>query len=142
MRPLRRITVRPAVPTVLAPLADLAHNLHSSWDPAAQDLFASVDRAAWEEAGYNPVRLLNQVSPARLEALAADSAFTSRLRDEAARLRGLLEEPRWYQSLKDAPTAIGYFSPEFGVSEVLPQYSGGLGVLAGDHLKAASDLGL
>jgi starch phosphorylase len=54
----------------------------------------------------------------------------------------VLEEPRWYQSLKDAPTAIGYFSPEFGVSEVLPQYSGGLGVLAGDHLKAASDLGL
>src|SRR4051812_6202899 len=142
MRPLRRITVRPALPEALAPLADLARNLHSTWDPSAQDLFALADRAAWEAAGQNPVRFLNEAPTERLRALAQDPQFLERVKEEAERLQGVLTEPRWYQGLKDTPSAIAYFSPEFGVSEVLPQYSGGLGVLAGDHLKAASDLGL
>src|SRR4051812_7959732 len=74
--------------------------------------------------------------------LAKDRRFLRRLTDAWDDLQDYLTQPRWYQSLADVPQAIGYFSPEFGITEVLPQYSGGLGILAGDHLKAASDLGV
>jgi starch phosphorylase len=73
--------------------------------------------------------------------LAKDRKFLRRLQDAYDDLQDYLTQPRWYQSRKDVPRAIAYFSPEFGITEVLPQYSGGLGILAGDHLKAASDLG-
>ena len=142
MRALRRFTVRLALPTPLAPLAELIMNLRWSWDPASQDLFASVDPRVWQAVGQDPVRLLGEVSPERLAALAADTAFLSRLAEVHADLQRYLVEPKWYQSLTEAPTSIAYFSPEFGITEVLPQYSGGLGILAGDHLKAASDLGV
>jgi len=142
VRALRRFTVRLALPTPLAPLAELVMNLRWSWDPASQDLFASVDPWVWQAVGQDPVRLLGEVSPERLAALAADAAFLSRLAEVHADLQRYLVEPKWYQSLTEAPTSIAYFSPEFGITEVLPQYSGGLGILAGDHLKAASDLGV
>ena len=79
---------------------------------------------------------------ARLDSLAADTDFLGRLSAAAADLDAYLTTPGWYQGLADAPSAIAYFSPEFGITETLPQYSGGLGILAGDHLKAASDLGV
>ncbi len=142
MRALRRFTVRLALPSPLAPLAELVMNLRWSWHPASLDLFASVDPATWHEVGRDPVRLLGEVAPERLAELATDAAFLARLRDVHADLQVYLTEPKWYQSLQDAPASIGYFSPEFGITEVLPQYSGGLGILAGDHLKAASDLGV
>ncbi len=142
MRALRRFTVRLALPAPLAPLAELVMNLRWSWDPASRDLFASVDPAVWQAVGQDPVRLLGEVSPERIAALSTDPAFLGRLAEVHADLQRYLVEPKWYQSLTDAPASIAYFSPEFGITEVLPQYSGGLGILAGDHLKAASDLGV
>jgi starch phosphorylase len=146
VRALRRFTVRAQLPEPLAPLQELAANLRWSWHPPTQDLFASIDPGAWAQVGHDPVRLLGEVPSSRLDELAQDSELVDRVRAEAAGLAAYLAEPRWYQRQRehtpDLPTAIGYFSMEFGVSEVLPNYSGGLGVLAGDHLKAASDLGV
>ncbi len=142
MRALRRFTVRLALPQPLAPLGELVMNLRWSWHPQSLDLFRSVDPATWDAVGQDPVRLLGEVSPERLAELAEDPAFLGRLEAAHADLRDYLSTPRWYQGLEQAPTSIAYFSPEFGITEVLPQYSGGLGILAGDHLKAASDLGV
>ena len=135
--------MRAALPEPLAALDELVTNLRWSWHPPTQDLFQSVSPALWESCRHDPVRLLGEVSADRLAELAGDEDFLRRLAEEHADLRRYLTEPRWYQSLGDGvPGLIAYFSPEFGVTEVLPQYSGGLGILAGDHLKAASDLGV
>jgi starch phosphorylase len=142
VRALRRFTVRAALPEPLAPLGELVMNLRWSWHPDALDLFESVDPDTWEAVGHDPVRLLGEVGADRMSALAKDRRFLRRLQDAHDDLQDYLDQPRWYQSLQDAPRAVAYFSPEFGITEVLPQYSGGLGILAGDHLKAASDLGV
>ena len=142
MRALRRFTVRLALPAALAPLSELVMNLRWSWHPASLDLFRDVDPETWEAVDHDPVRLLGEVSPERLAELAVDPAFLARLAAAHTDLQDYLTTPRWYQSLQGAPRSIAYFSPEFGITEVLPQYSGGLGILAGDHLKAASDLGV
>jgi starch phosphorylase len=134
--------VRAALPDALLPLGDLVMNLRWSWNPDALDLFEAVDPETWASVGHDPVRLLGEVDADRMAALAKDRKFLRRLSDAYDDLQDYLEQPRWYQSLNDAPRAIAYFSPEFGITEVLPQYSGGLGILAGDHLKAASDLGV
>ena len=107
-------------------------NLRWSWHPQSLDLFRSVDPATWEAVEHDPVRLLGEVSPARLAELAADPEFLGRLAAAHADLADYLTTPRWYQNLDGAPAGIAYFSPEFGITEVLPQYSGGLGILAGD----------
>src|SRR4051794_16386790 len=121
-------------------------NLRWSWHPPTQDLFAALDHDAWERSGHDPVRVLGEISSARFAELAADAETVVTVRELADDLAAYLGEPRWYQNERDEdptlPAAVGYFSMEFGVSEVLPNYSGGLGVLAGDHLKAASDLGV
>ncbi len=118
-------------------------NLRWSWHPASMDLFEAVDPALWASCQQDPVRLLGAVSAERLAALSRDEDFLGRLRSAADDLHRYLTEPRWYQQLDGSlPGAIAYFSPEFGITEVLPQYSGGLGILAGDHLKSASDLGV
>ncbi|MGH8966588.1 MAG: DUF3417 domain-containing protein, partial [Actinomycetes bacterium] len=146
MRALRRFTVRAQLPGTLAPLETLATNLRWTWHPPTQDLFASLDERTWQAVNGDPVRLLGEIPTERLTALATDEAVVSSTRALAEDLRHYLEEPRWYQQRREAlltlPSSIAYFSMEFGVSEVLPFYSGGLGVLAGDHLKAASDLGV
>ncbi len=143
MRAIRRFTVRTVLPAPLEPLAAIATNLRWSWHPETQDLFARIDHALWEQVGHDPVRLLGEVSTQRWADLAADPDFVGHVQWVADGLEGYLTGDRWYQSLgEDAPRSIAYFSPEFGITEVLPQYSGGLGILAGDHLKAASDLGV
>ncbi|TAL26257.1 MAG: glycosyltransferase family 1 protein [Frankiales bacterium] len=142
MRALRRFTVRLALPEPLAPLAELVMNLRWSWHAQSLDLFRSVDPEVWDAVDRDPVRLLGEVSPERLAALAKDKAFLGELAALHEDLQAYLTTPRWYQSIEGAPACIAYFSPEFGITEVLPQYSGGLGILAGDHLKAASDLGV
>ncbi|MBI1377674.1 MAG: alpha-glucan family phosphorylase [Frankiales bacterium] len=142
MRAIRRFTVRTVLPAALEPLADVVSNLRWSWHPETQDLFARIDGALWDEVGHDPVRLLGEVPSARWTELAADADFVGHLQWIAGGLHDYLTGDRWYQALgADAPRSIAYFSPEFGITEVLPQYSGGLGILAGDHLKAASDLG-
>ena len=132
------------LPQTLQPLGDLVMNLRWSWHLPTQDLFASIDPEAWEGNGGDPARLLGGLSPDRLDQLAADDAFVDRLRAAHADLEQYLVGPRWYQQgeREDTPRCIAYFSPEFGITEALPQYSGGLGILAGDHLKTASDLGV
>jgi glycogen phosphorylase len=146
VRALRRFTVRAQLPPALAPLQTLATNLRWSWHPPTHDLFASLDPEAWERAGQDPVRLLGEIPSSRLAELAADAETVVTVRELADDLADYLADSRWYQGEREddptLPAAIGYFSMEFGVSEVLPNYSGGLGVLAGDHLKASSDLGL
>jgi glycogen phosphorylase len=142
VRALRRFTVRAALPEPLAALGELVGNLRWSWHTDSLDLFESVDPALWRECNGDPVRLLGAVTPERLQSLAGDRRFRRRLAAAAEDLRDYLETPRWYQSLKGVPRAVAYFSPEYGITEVLPQYSGGLGILAGDHLKSASDLGV
>jgi starch phosphorylase len=145
VKAIRRFTIHPVLPEPLAPLRDLMLNLRWSWHAPAGELFASIDPAAWEAAGHDPAGLLARVSRQRLAELAGDDDFLRRLTDLADELRGYLTEPRWYQQadeVSDGPVAIAYFSPEFGITAALPQYSGGLGILAGDHLKASSDLGL
>ncbi len=146
VRALRRFTVRAQLPPALAPLQALATNLRWSWHPPTQDLFATLDPEAWERAGHDPVRLLGEIPTERFEELARDAEVVVTVRELADDLQSYLAEPRWYQNEREddatLPAAVGYFSMEFGVSEVLPNYSGGLGVLAGDHLKAASDLGV
>ncbi|AXK34092.1 glycosyltransferase family 1 protein [Streptomyces armeniacus] len=143
MKAIRRFSVRPVFPEPLRPLGELARNLRWSWHPATRELFRSADPAGWEAAGGDPVRLLGSVSARRLEELAGDRRFLRRLSAVSRELHEYLGEPRWYQrAAGELPAAVAYFSPEFGIAEALPQYSGGLGILAGDHLKAASDLGV
>ncbi len=143
MRAIRRFTVRPVLPERLEALGDLAQNLRWSWHPETQDIFAAVDPEAWRSCGHDPVHLLGSVSVDRLERLEKDDDFVRRLEVARADLEDYLTGERWYQSLGEtSPRAIAYFSPEFGITAVLPQYSGGLGILAGDHLKTASDLGV
>jgi starch phosphorylase len=146
VRALRRFTVRAQLPAPLASLQTLATNLRWSWHPPTQDMFAGLDHDAWERSGHDPVRLLGEISTARFAELAKDADTVVTVRELADELESYLTEPRWYQLEREEdptlPAAVGYFSMEFGVSEVLPNYSGGLGVLAGDHLKAASDLGV
>ncbi|MFF8402070.1 glycosyltransferase family 1 protein [Streptomyces sp. NPDC014846] len=143
MKAIRRFTVRPVLPAPLRPLSDLARNLRWSWHAETRDLFQSVDTEAWAAAAGDPVRLLGTVRPARLTELAGDRRFLRRLTAVADDLDDYLTGDRWYQTQADGlPAAVAYFSPEFGITAALPQYSGGLGILAGDHLKAASDLGV
>ncbi|MGI8711530.1 MAG: alpha-glucan family phosphorylase, partial [Acidimicrobiales bacterium] len=143
MRALRSFTVRPRIPEALAPLEHLAMNLRWAWDDRTRDLFRWVDPQGWDATRHDPVRLLASVSPARLDELAGDPSFL-RFQDEVHDdLQRYLELPRWFQTRPDSPLRqVAYFSPEFGIAESLPQYSGGLGILAGDHLKSASDLGV
>jgi glycogen phosphorylase len=146
VRALRRFTVRAHLPERLAALEKLSTNLRWSWDKPTQDLFETIDPTLWAHCGHDPVALLGVVIPSRLDQLALDEEFLGRLDELAADLNDYLSRRLWYQQQQDAgvamPTAIAYFSMEFGVAEVLPNYSGGLGILAGDHLKSASDLGV
>ncbi len=130
------------MPESLRPLEELVLNLRWCWHPETQDLFEAVDADAWAASHHDPVRFLGSVPATRLQALAEDKKFIKRLELAKADLDQYMTGDRWYQTLTDAPAAIGYFSPEFGITTVLPQYSGGLGILAGDHLKTASDLGV
>ncbi|KAA6219759.1 alpha-glucan family phosphorylase [Streptomyces filamentosus] len=142
MKAIRRFTVRPVLPDTLRPLAALARNLRWSWHEPTRALFDSL--APEGLAGADPVRVLGALEAPRLTALAADPGFLARLAAAAEDLDAYLHRPRWYQERGsgDGPAALAYFSPEFGVAAALPQYSGGLGILAGDHLKSASDLGV
>jgi starch phosphorylase len=143
VRAIRRFTVRPVLPESLRPLEELVTNLRWSWHPETQDLFESVDADAWAASNRDPVRFLGSVPASRLKSLSDDKRFIKRLELARADLEEYLTGDRWYQSLgAEVPKQVAYFSPEFGITAVLPQYSGGLGILAGDHLKSASDLGV
>ncbi|MCE9622909.1 MAG: alpha-glucan family phosphorylase [Actinomycetia bacterium] len=131
------------IPSALAALSELTSNLHWTWDRDTQHLFESLDPRAWQSCGGDPLQLIAGITAERWEALADNPAIVAATEHAAQRLRNALVEPRWFQThANSALGLIAYFSPEFGISETLPQYAGGLGILAGDHLKAASDLGV
>lgn len=143
MKATRCFSVRPRLPEALATLEDLAMNLRWSWDRPSRDLFRDIDPDTWEEGHHDPVAILGSVSFERLVELASDSDFKGRLKEVHEAFINSIASDRWFQARGISPLRqVAYFSPEFGIAEALPQYSGGLGVLAGDHLKAASDLGV
>jgi starch phosphorylase len=146
MATYERLAVLPTLPAALARLAELAYNLWWSWEPEAQALYADLDADLWESTNHNPVRLLHHVAQAALERAAEDPAYVARLGEVLTQFDAYMDpaSSTWYQRThgEDRPRLIAYFSAEFGLHEALPIYSGGLGVLSGDHCKAASDLGL
>lgn len=145
MKAIRRFTVRSVLPENLKPIGNLAQNLRWSWNRPSRDFFASLDPQVWEEVGHDPAAFLGSISVQKLDELSANPDIVNRAAELERDLSDYLEKPQWFQSEfnnADKPSAIGYFSAEFGVTAVLPQYSGGLGILAGDHLKSASDLGV
>ena len=136
--------VLPALPDSLKALDVIARNMFWSWNPEFIELFKRIDSSLWESCRHNPVKLLGTVSQENLEALAENQGFLCQLQRAEEKLKSYLEGPTWFEKAtsKDAEPIIAYFSAEFGIHECLPIYSGGLGVLAGDHLKSASDLGV
>jgi starch phosphorylase len=140
---IRRFTVRTVLPESISALDQLATNLRWSWHAPTRDLFEAIAPEIWRQVHGDPVQLLGALEPDRLAELAGQRGFVEQVQQAAAELARYMDQPRWYQGLgAQAPKSIAYFSPEFGITAVLPQYSGGLGILAGDHLKSASDLGV
>ncbi|MEJ5183912.1 MAG: alpha-glucan family phosphorylase [Rectinemataceae bacterium] len=133
-------TVKPALKGKLAKLETLARNLWLSWNFDAVSLFMRIDSDLWAASGQNPVKMLGMLSQERLDQLAADDAFMADLEEVYARFQRYLRSKPWYR--KNHGGVIAYFSMEYGLDVSLPTYSGGLGVLSGDHMKTASDLGL
>jgi len=128
----------------IARLSDLAENLWWSWHPQARDLFQELSYPLWRSTHHNPVRMLQLLSAERLESLAGDPVFLAQYdRVMAAFDADVNNGHLWFRlQYPDQTQPVAYFSAEFGVHGTLPIYSGGLGVLAGDHCKEASDLGL
>lgn len=131
------------LPPALERLADLALDLRWTWSHATDRLWERLDPEAWERT-RNPYVILQNVSQARLEEAAEDPEFSEELRTWLAQRQRYLQDPGWFGRERGAqsPKGIAYFSMEFGLGEALPIYSGGLGILAGDFLKTASDLGV
>lgn len=133
------------LPDALRPLKRLASNYWWTWDHEAREIYRAIDKERWDAAEHNPVLFLNSIPADRLKRLADDALFVTRMNHCADRLETYLKAETWFDRAypgEREKTTIAYFCAEFGVSEGLPIYSGGLGILAGDHLKAASDLGL
>ena len=169
MQPIRTFNVSPALPSRLEPLRKLAYNLHWDWNFETKELFRRLDRDLWESSRHNPVLMLGTISQARLQEVAEDEGFVAHMERASRQLDDYLQERTWYRkqraevkglrterkeenssasslspqsSVLSNQECYAYFCAEFGLTDCLPIYSGGLGVLAGDHLKSASDLGL
>jgi starch phosphorylase len=143
MKAVRSFTVRPLLPEPIAPLDRLAGNLRWSWHRETRHVFAAIDPDLWVRTGHDPRRVLAAVPTSRLVELAGDPGFCERVAAAAADLDAYLARRSWFdESGLPIDGTVAYFSPEFGIAEAVPQYSGGLGILAGDHLKSTSDLGL
>ena len=131
---LKRIFIESQLPAVLEPLRELSNNLWWSWNEDAIELFHSIDSEALKALNYNPVALLDQLSLEQSQALAEDKAFLARLKKVEKKFKAYLNTPK-----QKGQSQVAYFSMEYGLHISLRLYSGGLGVLAGDYLKEASD---
>lgn len=144
MRKVHEYTVYPQMPPRLAGLWELVYNLRWTWNARTYDVFEHLDHVMLQKCGGNPALLLRRVSRDRLQWAAEDAAFLGHLDEAVDSLRRYLVEPVWFEThhpeAKDL--CFAYFCMEYGLTACLPIYSGGLGVLAGDHLKAASGLGI
>jgi glycogen phosphorylase len=138
IHPIREFLVRPAVPKTLSRMPELAYNLLWSWEPVIRGLFRRLDPGLWRDCGYNPVLMLGRIPQASLERAAADPRYVALYRMACQRFDAHIQ--------RDLPNPEGklvaYFSAEYGLTECMPIYSGGLGVLSGDHLKSSSDSNL
>src|SRR5438046_470156 len=143
-RPIRTFTVLPRLPDRLRPLHTLAYNMWWCWNADAVALFRRINSDLFEALDHSPIRLLGATGQGRFEELAGDDGFLAHMDRVAAALEHYLNAPTWFASTFPTETdaRVAYFSAEFGIHESVPVYSGGLGVLAGDHLKSASDLGI
>ena len=137
-------TVLPALPDALKALESIARNLFWCWNTDFIELFKRIDSNLWTASGHNPVKLLGSLSQQRLDELAKNQPFLSEMQRAEEKLKAYLDGPTWFEKTysKSTKPIIAYFCAEFGIHECLPFYSGGLGILAGDHLKSASDLGV
>jgi len=148
MRPAHQFTLVTRVPPSLEPIESIAANLHWAWDRQSAELFdrldGSPDGRSWRNSGQHPADLVRRTSAGRWDELASDERYVAQVADAAARLESARGGRSWFGERAAASPLdlVAYFSPEFGITDALPQYSGGLGVLAGDHLKASSDLGV
>lgn len=144
-KPVRTFTVLPKLPERLTALNRLAYNLWWCWHADAVALFRGIDPALFEKLDHSPVRLLASCAQARFDELTKDEGFLAHLDRVMAAFESYMQAPTWFSEnclAQHKDLRIAYFSAEFGIHESVPVYSGGLGVLAGDHLKSASDLGL
>lgn len=145
MRPLYTFTVKPSLPSGLEKLRDLAMNLLWCWDHESIALFNYLDPDLWEETRHNPVLMLGRLKQERYEELAADDSFMSQLERATQRVDRYMTRTAWFAREhvdNCGQPGVAYFSLEYGITESLRLYAGGLGMLAGDHLKSASDLGI
>ena len=140
-----RITVTPELPKRIGELGKIANNLWWSWNTDFLKLFKMIDVDLWERVGKNPIRFLKQVSQDKLEQATSDSKFLKQYDKIKQDFEGYMASKNIWFSKKypnNKQDLIAYFSAEYGLDEILPIYSGGLGILSGDHLKSASDLGI
>lgn len=146
VRPVQTFSVVPSLPPALEGLRVIAYNLGWSWATDAIELFRRLDRDLWETCGHNPVLMLGNIEQEKLEAAASNDAFLEHLRRVTEELESYVSrKSTWYTRIcgeRSGDCTIAYFSAEFGLTECLSIFAGGLGILAGDHLKSASDLGV
>lgn len=145
MNPLKIYKVKPSIPEILEPLRIIAYNLWWGWNQEAVKLFHRISPKQWDKSNHNPVQMLSQIDQKLLLDLSKDESFISHMHRVKKSLDLYLSRQRWFEKkhpdlINDA--SIAYFSLEFGLNDCLPIYSGGLGVLSGDHLKSSSDLGI
>lgn len=143
MKPLHSFIVKAKLPENIAKITEIAYNYWWCWDSEAKELFNRMNRKLWNEVHHNPVLLINRLTQKELNELANQIDFTNFLEKVYKNFKRYLERRNWFDEQNlDSKGIIAYFSPEYGINESFPVYSGGLGVLSGDHLKSASDLGL
>ncbi len=144
MRPVKSFVVRASIPEILEPVREISFNLWWYWNVHAVKLFYRMDRDLWEEKYHNPVNVLGNISQERLEELALDEGIQADLERVKNDFYDYMKGKTWFshEFPQLSEIKMAYFSLEFGLSESIPIYSGGLGILAGDHLKSASDLGI
>ena len=144
MKALKAVEVQPELPKRLTGLLEIAYNLWWTWQPEAVQLLRRVDPELWESTGHNPVMILGMIQQERLLKLEKDPGFVAQLDRLVEKLHDYRSADTWFTRTygKVEQPRVAYFSMEFGLTECLPIYSGGLGLLAGDHLKSASELGI
>jgi glycogen phosphorylase len=144
MKPVYTYAIRPRLPESLQFLSELAYNVWWDWNYEAIDLFRRISRRLWDEGNQNPVSMLLRVDQERINYISQEEGFVNHMERVRAQFQKYMSEPRVFQKAypDQQDVLVAYFSAEFGLARSLPIYSGGLGILAGDHLKTASDIGL
>lgn len=143
MKPAKSFIVTAQLPKNLIKLKELAFNYWWCWNSDAKELFLRTSRSLWEEVNHNPVLLINKLSNEKIKELSEQADYIDFLNYVYDKYQKYLKSKNWYSSFEHSSKGtIAYFSTEYGINESFPNYSGGLGILSGDHLKSSSDLGL